>query len=652
VAKLAEDYVWWPSGDVKRRSNWQAFINAEGLEDYDSLAVRADDDPSWFWNALIRFLGIRFYKPYERVLDLSEGLPFAHWCIGGTTNLVLNCLDKHIGGAAETRAAVIWESETGEQRRWSYRELYAETCRLAAGLSALGLKRGDMVAIYMPMLPETVAAFLAVAKLGCIAMPLFSGFGSAAIATRLLDGGADAVITVDGTIRRGKHVPMKEVVDQAIAETPSVHHVVVLRRLGTGAPMKTARDHWWHELVAGRPENFPTTEVDAEHALMVVFTSGTSGRPKGTIHTHCGFVTKTGQDMALCFDLQAGDRLFWMTDMGWLVGPVQITAATLVGATLVLAEGAPDYPEPARIWRLVRDHGITFLGIGPTLARTLRRYGDAVPAHFDLSSLRIAASTGEPWDHDSWMWVFEKVCGRRAPLMNYSGGTELGGIVATNILFPIKPASFHGPIPGTGADIVDANGQSLRLGEVGELVMRAPCIGTTRGLWRDRERYLENYWQKIPGMWVHGDWASRDFDGRWYIHGRSDDTIKIAGKRAGPAEIENLLLATRAVTEAAAVGVPDAIKGTALVCAVVAAATERAGAALAARLADVVATGLGGSFRPLRILFVSDLPKTRNMKVMRRLVRAVLTGEPPGDQSSLVNPEAMQELGKAAREGL
>lgn len=647
MVDTSEGYAWWPDEAVRRHSNWQAFIDATGLAGYAELAARADNDPAWFWDALIRFLGIRFYRPYREVLDLSEGLAFPRWCVGGTTNLALNCLDKHRGTATQTRPAVIWESETGEQRQWTYRELDAETCRLAAGLAALGLKRGDMVAIYLPMVPETVAAFLALAKLGCVVMPLFSGFGSAAIATRLADGEAVAVITIDATLRRGKTVPMKPVIDEAIGTAPSVRHVVVVRRIGTETPMTPGRDHWWHELVAGRPDDVPTAELDAEHMLMLVFTSGTTGRPKGTVHTHCGFATKTAQDFALCFDLKSTDRMFWMTDMGWLVGPVQITAATLAGATLVIAEGAPDYPDPGRIWRLIRDHRISFLGIGPTLARMLRRYGNDMVAPYDLSSIRVAASTGEPWDHASWMWVFEKVCGRKAPLMNYSGGTELGGIVATNILYPIKPASFHGPIPGTGADIVDAEGRSLPAGMVGELVMRAPCIGTTRGLWRDRERYLDSYWRIIPGMWVHGDWASRDADGCWYIHGRSDDTIKISGKRTGPAEIENLLLATHAVTEAAAVGVPDPVKGAALVCAVVAAPAERPGPGLAQLLSDTISEGLGTSFRPQRIVFVSDLPKTRNMKVMRRLVRAVFTGEPPGDQSSLVNPEAVDELRSA-----
>jgi acetyl-CoA synthetase len=410
--------------------------------------------------------------------------------------------------------------------------------------------------------------------------------------------------------------------------------------------MQAGRDAWWSDVAGLGRDEFAAVELPAEHPLMIVYTSGTTGRPKGTVHTHCGVTVKTGEDFLLCFDLKPDDRLLWMTDFGWLVGPLQVTAALLAGATCVLAEGTPDYPETGRLWRLVQDHRVSFLGCGPTLARMMMRYGTADISKYDLSSLRVAASTGEPWDRDSWMWIYENALGRRGPLMNYSGGTELGGLVATNVLYPIKPASFSGPIPGTGADIVDQHGSSVASGEVGELVMRQACIGTTRGLWRDPERYIENYWSRIPGIWVHGDWASRDADGSWFIHGRSDDTIKIAGKRTGPAEIEALLLATHRVSDAAAVAVPDPVKGSAVVCAVVPGPDETPGPELASALSDAVVTGLGGSYRPKQLLFVRDLPRTRNLKTMRRVIRAVLLAEEPGDLSALVNPEAVEELRK------
>ncbi len=647
--KRKDDFVWHPSQDFKNASNWAAFLRTQGLPDYSALERRASTDPDWFWDALIGYLGVEFIKPYRQALDLSDGLPWPRWCVGGTTNITLSLLDRHGAAGRGGHTALIWEGEDRAQRTLTYAELADEVGRLAAGLTALGIAKGEAVGIYMPMIPEMVVAFLALSRLGCIVLPLFSGFGAGAIATRLNDAEAVAVITSDGALRRGRSVMMKPVLDEAAQNIPTLRHVIVAPRLRADLGMEERRDIWWDDLVRGRDPDFPATEVPAEHTLMVVYTSGTTGKPKGTVHTHCGFLTKTGEDFILCFDLKPSDRLLWMTDFGWLVGPVQITAALLAGATLVIAEGTPDFPEPGRLWRLVQDHRISLLGIGPTVARMMMRHGAVETDRYDLSSLRLAASTGEPWDPDSWTWVFDHVLRRRGPLMNYSGGTELGGIVATNVLFPIKPASFSGPIPGTGADIVDAEGRSVGPGEVGELVMREACIGTTRGLWRDRDRYLDTYWRQIPGMWVHGDWASRDADGCWYIHGRSDDTIKIAGKRTGPAEIEALLLATRRVTDAAAVAVPDEVKGSSVVCAVIPGAGEAAGPGLAEALSDAVSGGLGSAFRPKRILFVDDLPRTRNMKTMRRVVRAVLVNEPLGDLTALVNPEVIDKLRAAVR---
>ncbi|MGE3149968.1 MAG: AMP-binding protein [Pseudorhodoplanes sp.] len=639
----ADSFAWHPSDEFKRQSNWSAFIAAENLADYATLERKAAQEPEWFWDALIRFLGVRFIKPYARVLDLSKGLEWPQWCVGATGNMTLSLLDRHLerDGGAE---AFVWEGEDGARRRLTYSELAGEVNRFASGLAASGLKSGDAVGVFLPMIPEVAIAYIALARIGCIVLPLFSGFGPAAIASRLNDADAVAVITADGSLRRGKPIEMKSVLDAAIVDTPSVRHVIVARRLGCDVAMQEGRDVWWSDVSARGRADFPAVELPAEHTLMIVYTSGTTGRPKGTVHTHCGITVKTGEDFVLCFDLKPSDRLMWMTDFGWLVGPLQITAALLAGATCILVEGTPDYPETGRLWRLVRDHKVSFLGCGPTLARMMMRCGSADISKYDLSSLRVIASTGEPWDLDSWMWIYENALGRRGPLMNYSGGTELGGLVATNVLFPIKPASFSGPIPGTGADIVNEKGDPVGPGEVGELVMRQACIGTTRGLWRDPQRYVENYWSRIPGMWVHGDWASRDADGSWFIHGRSDDTIKISGKRTGPAEIEALLLATRRVSDAAAVAIPDPVKGSAVVCVVVVAPRETPGGELASALSDAVVAGLGGSFRPKQVLFVRDLPRTRNMKTMRRIIRSVLLAENPGDLSALVNPEAVEEL--------
>lgn len=642
--------AWRPDPGFVEAANWTAFIRATGEADYASLAARAEADPEWFWRALIGFLDIRFARPFDRALDASGGIAWPKWCVGGRMNVTDTLLGRNLDLGRGDRPAIVWEGEDGEVREISYDALARETARVAGGLAALGLRPGDVVGLYMPMIPETVVAFLAVARLGCVALPLFSGFGAEAVATRMKDGGAVACITADGCLRRGRVVAMKPVVDEAAAQLPLLRHVVTVRRLGEdrlpSAPA-TPRDVDWDDLCAASDAGVPPVELDAEAPLLVVYTSGTTGRPKGTVHTHCGFLTKTGEDFLLCFDLKPSDRLLWMTDIGWLVGPIQITAALLAGATLVMVEGTPDYPEPGRLWRLVQDHRVSFLGIGPTIARLLMRNGRDQVAGYDLASLRVAASTGEPWDPDSWFWVFDTVLGGTRPLMNYTGGSEMGGILATNPLFPIKPASFNGPIPGTGADILDDAGNPVGPGEVGELVMRSACIGTTRGLWKDPDRYIDSYWSRFPGIWVHGDWASRDADGTWYVHGRSDDTIKLAGKRTGPAEIESLVLATGLASDAAAVAVPDPTKGSAVVLAVVP-APGREAADIAGPVSDAVATGLGKAFRPQRVLCVAELPKTRNMKTMRRVIRAALTGEPQGDLSSLVNPQAVEDIRRAA----
>ncbi len=640
MAGARNEIVWRPDAATVAGANLTRFMQQWRIADYDALVARADAEPEWFWDAVINHFGLRFATPYQQVMECSAGIPWTSWCIGGTTNAVLNCLDRHRGTPLWQQSAIEWEGEDGRRRAWSFAELDAETCRLASALRALGLGQGDVIAIYMPMLPETAAAFLAIVKIGAIALPLFSGFGASAIAARCNDAGARAIIAADGTMRRGRTVAMKVALDDAAAEIPTLEQVIVLDHLHLDAPMMPGRDHWWHDVITGQPERTATTILPADDPLMVIYTSGTTGRAKGTVHTHCGFPTKLALDLGLCMDVRRGERLLWMSDMGWLVGPILVVGATMLGATIVMAEGAPDHPDKGRMWRLVEEFGVTFLGLAPTIVRSLMVYGAGEVRKHDLSSLRIIASTGEPWNPDSWRWCFDNVGGGRVPLINYSGGTEIGGgILCGTVLHPLKPCAFTGPIPGMGADVVDAAGRSVPRGEVGELVLRRPSIGLSRGLWRDDTRYLKSYWQKIPGLWVQGDFASIDQDGFWYLHGRSDDTIMIAGKRVGPAEVESLLLATGRVREAAAIGVPDPVKGEAVVCVCV-----PDGQVVADELADAVVRGLGAPFRPREILFARDLPKTRNMKIMRRVVRAIYTGQDPGDLSSLVNPEAVTSL--------
>lgn len=621
------------------------FLVLHQLATYEALCNRAADDPEWFWRAVMEFHQLHFFKPFDQLLDVSNGPQWAQWCVGGTTNLAWNCLNRTLSNGRGDHPAVIWEAEDGQQVKLSYSELASLVGRAAAGLNDLGCGRGDVIGLYMPMVPETMAAYLAIVSIGAIALPMFSGFGAQAVIERLTDAEAKAVLTADHTYRRGKKISMLEVVEEALPSIPSLKHVIVVEREVSG-PVGAAGGHMsWRQLVAGTREAAPV-ELPAETPAMIVYTSGTTGKPKGTVHTHCGFMTKVALDFGLILDLQPSDRLLWMSDMGWLTGPILAVAVPLLGATVVLAEGVPDYPESGRLWRLVQDHRISFLGVAPTMVRAFMQQPPEVVKGFNFSTLRITAATGEPWTPEAWTWFRREVGHGRVPLLNYSGGTEIGGgILAGTVLHTeLEPCAFAGPIPGMGAIVIDEAGHAAANGQVGELALSVPSIGLTRGFWRDPDRYLETYWSKVPGIWVHGDFASIDEHGCWYIHGRSDDTIKIAGKRTGPAEVEAALLATGKVAEAAAVGVPDPIKGSAVVCVCVPVKSAVPGPELIAELRQAVVDALGSSFRPKQVYLASDLPKTRTMKIMRRVVRSVLLGEATGDLSGLVNPESLVEL--------
>ena len=628
-----------------RGSQLGRFLKRHDIADYQRLCDQAASDPEWFWRSVMEFHDLHFFKPYERLLDVTNGPEWAQWCIGGTTNIAYNCLNRTIATGRGNHAAIIWEGENGEQRTLTYDELASLTSRAAGGLMKLGCGRGDVVGLYMPMIPETIAAYLAIVGIGSIALPLFSGFGAQAIVERFADAKAKVVVTVDDTYRRGKKMSMLEVMDSAVPSLPALEHIIVVERHAESTIVEDARHISWRHFIDSATAMTPA-ELPAETPAMIVYTSGTTGKPKGTVHSHCGFMTKVALDFGLILDLQAQDRLLWMSDMGWLTGPILAVAVPLMGATLVLAEGVPDYPEPGRLWKMVDAHRISFLGVAPTMIRAFMQQPPETVRQYDLSSLRITAATGEPWTPEAWNWFCREVGHGRVPLLNYSGGTEIGGgILAGTVLHNnLEPCAFAGPIPGMGAVVDDEQGNKVARGQVGELALSVPSIGLTRGFWQNRERYIETYWSRIPGLWVHGDFASIDEQGLWYIHGRSDDTIKIAGKRIGPAEVEAALLSTGKIAEAAAVGVPDPIKGSSVVCVCVPARNVIADQALITVLRDATVAALGASFRPKDVIFVSDLPKTRTMKIMRRLVRSVLLNEATGDLSGLVNPDSVDEL--------
>jgi len=636
--------VWEPSENDVSNARLTEFMQIHEISDFDELMQRSTEDIAWFTDAILKFLDIQFYTNYSKVVDLSNGIAMPDWCVGGEMNIVHNCLDKYLGTDDEKQTAFVFEAEDGSSKTFTYRELSDQVSQAANGLRGLGLGKGDSIGLYMPMVPEIVIAMLAIAKIGGIILPLFSGYGVEAVASRLADGRAKALFSADGFFRRGKAIDMKSVADQAVEQVASIRKMVIVRNANIQTDMHDERDYWWDEWIGDQSTDAETERTRAEEPLMIIYTSGTTGTPKGALHTHVGFPIKAAQDMAFGTDVHANERIYWMTDMGWMMGPWLVFGALLLGASFVIYDGAPNYPGTDRLWELVAKHRINMLGLSPTLVRALAPHGADQAKQHDLSELRLFASTGEPWNPEPWKWLFEDVGDGTRPIINYSGGTEIsGGIVMGNPILPLKATAFSGPCPGIAADIFNENGESI-VGEVGELVIKAPWIGMTRGFWGDQQRYLDTYWSRWKNVWVHGDWAAKDNDGLWYILGRSDDTIKVAGKRLGPAEVESVLVAHPDVLEAAAIGVPDEIKGSALVAFCVLTTIDKESEHLRNILKSNLIQAMGKALAAKDIHFVSDIPKTRNAKVMRRLVRAAYLSESLGDNSSLVNPTSLQEI--------
>lgn len=652
---FGQSVAWTPDPDAAARTTLGRLWRDLGLDGYDALAAWATEDVGRFWDRVLADLGVVFETPYEQILDTSRGIEHARWCTGGRLNITVSLLDRWEGTPRWEQDAIRYESEEGEVTRYTFRQLHEAVEVATAGLRAMGLGSGDAVGLYMPLTPEEVIGFLAVVRMGGIVLPLFSGYGKSAVSDRLADADAKAVLVADGSVRRGKPLAMKPTLDAALADAPTVEHVIVVDRAGLAVEMREGRDTTWADLLdAGRKRlaDDPTAGaagiVDAETPLMIIYTSGTTGRPKGAVHTHVGFPVKAAQDMAHPMDVQPGDVMWWMTDMGWMMGPWLVFGSLMCGATMVLFDGAPDTPDVDRVWQLCADHGVTHFGLSPVLIRALMPHGTEPVARHDLSALRACGSTGSPWDPESWRWLFANVLDSRKPILNYSGGTEIsGGIVCGDFVRPLKPCGFPGPILGMDADVLDESGQPVR-GAVGELAIRQPWIGMTRGFWRDDERYLESYWQRHENTWLHGDFAAVDADDQWFILGRSDDTIKIAGKRLGPAEAESAVAADPDVIEAAAIGVPDDVKGEALVVFCVPREGTDATDALRQRLAGRLGAALGKALRPKAVYFVEALPKTRNAKVMRRVIRAVHLGGDVGNVTALEDERTLDAI-RAAR---
>lgn len=636
-------FIWKPSAEFLEQANLTRLMRRLGASGYHELHRVSVDEPERFWPEVIADLGLEFSRPWDRVVDTSRGIEWATWFVGSRLNIAQSCVHRWAEERGDDDAAV-WQAEDGQRSSLTWREMSDAVRRLAEGLASLGIGRGDAVGIFLPMSPQVAIASHAIAHLGAVQAPIFSGFAPPAIAARLADAKAKVLITADASFRRGHVVAMKAIADEALELAPTVTHAVVWRRLGIeDVPVVAGRDRFWDELVERTSGDFEPEQVDAEHPYLLAYTSGTTGRPKGALHVHGGFLASIARETAYQSDVHPGDRVHFATDMGWIMGPWTVVGCGAVGATVVYAEGAPDFPGD-RLWKLVESERVTMLGVSPTLVRALVPKGEPTA---DLSSLRTMTTTGEPWNRDPYLWLFERVGGGRVPIVNISGGTEVGAcFLSTCVTEPVKPVALGFPALGQDMDVVGPDGEPVR-GEVGELVCRRPWPGMTRGIWGDDERYLDSYWRRFPGVWTHGDWASVDDDGYWFLHGRSDDTLNIAGKRIGPAELESAAVSHPSVAEAAAIGVPHAVKGEVAWIFVAVKPGVTADDALGREIRDAVSAELGRAFKPDRVFFVSALPRTRSAKIVRRAVRARALGTDPGDLSALENPESLDEIARA-----
>ncbi|MFP8958064.1 AMP-binding protein [Natrialbaceae archaeon A-CW3] len=654
-----------PSESFVESTNVWAFMQEHGIEDYDDLIDRTTTDRGdgesgveWFWDELVDYLGIDFDEPYDKVRDDGDGPQFTDWYPGGELNIAHNTLDRHASLEADTRnkVATIWEGEDGEVREVTYHELHRQANKVANALEERGVETGDTVGLYMPMVPEVVSILYGCFKVGAIAVPIFSGFGVDAVSTRIEDSACSVLFTGDGFYRRGSPIFLKELGDEAIDKAGHVEHTIVFDRLGTSnsdssheIPWDDDRDEWWADAVEAQPDEFETKSLPSSQESMLLYSSGTTGMPKGIVHTHAGALVQSAKELYFGFDLNPADRFFWVSDIGWMMGPWMLIGVHTFGGTVFMYEGAPDHPNPDRFWEMIDRHQLTQFGISPTAIRALRKHGDEWLEDHDLSSLRILGSTGEPWDPESWRWFYEHIGGGEAPIINISGGTELFGCFLQPLpIQSLKPCTLGGPGLGMNIDIVDSTGASVKDDhDRGFLVARDSCPSMTKSLWSGDERYLEEYWSTFENMWDHGDWAQQDADGFWFLHGRADDALNVAGRKVGPAEVEGALIDHDSVNQAAAVGAPDDTTGTAVVAYVILEPGMDEDEALRTELREQVGEELGKPFRPREILFVDAFPKTQSGKIIRRAVQAAYTGEDLGDLSSLENPQALEALEEA-----
>lgn len=624
------------------------------LEAYRQVAAQAQQDPDQFWGEAAR-RELHWFEPFHTVLDWSNP-PFARWFEGGTTNLSYNCLDRHLEGPRADKTALIWEGEPGDTRTFTYRQLHAEVCKAANALKALGIGKGDLVALYMPMVPEAAIAMLACARIGAPHSVVFGGFSADALRDRLIDGEAKAVITADGGFRKDKPVPLKPAVDEALGSNggaPSVEHVLVVKRIESDCPMQTGRDHWWHDVVDAQSADCPAAPMASEDRLFVLYTSGSTGKPKGVVHTTAGYNLWAHLTFQWIFDLKENDIHWCTADVGWITGHSYIVYGPLSnGATTVMYEGAPRPSKPGAFWEVIQKHKCTIFYTAPTAIRAFMKSGREVPDQYDMSSLRILGTVGEPINPEAWIWYRDVIGGNRCPIVDTWWQTETGGVMISPLpgATPTKPGSATLPLPGIQADIVDHDGNSQPADQGGYLAIRRPWPGMMRTVHGDPDRFRKSYWEEIrpaDGSWLYfaGDGARRDSDGYFWVMGRVDDVINVSGHRLGTMEIESALVSHPAVAEAAVVGRPDELKGEGIVAFVTLEAGRSGDDALIADLRGHVGKEIGPIARPDVIKFSDALPKTRSGKIMRRILRSLAAGqEVSGDTSTLEDRSVLDAL--------
>jgi len=641
---LEEKRVFKPTQEFVEQTNVKKWMDKHGIKDQDELLEKAQDI-EWFWAEMAKEL-VEWYKPYDKVLDWDP--PFVKWFEGAEYNIVHDALDKHVKNGKKDKVAYIFEGEPGDIKKWTYGDLYAEVNKLANALKSLGVKKGDRVGIYLPMHVELPIAMLACAKIGAIHSVVFSGFSAAAFGDRLNDCTAKVAITCDSFYRRGKKVALKVQADEALEKAPSVEHLIVYKRTGDEVPWNEEKDLWWDEITKDQPAECETEKMDANDLLYILYTSGTTGKPKGIQHAHGGYAVGTAQTLKWVFDLKDDDVWWCAADIGWVTGHSYIVYAPLIlGTTSIIYEGAPAFPEPERWWSMVEKHKVTVLYTSPTAVRAHMKLGEEHPQKCNLESLRLLGSVGEPINPEAWIWYHKYIGREKCPIMDTWWQTETGHFLISPLpITPLKPGSATNPLPGISAAVYNEDGESITEAG-GSLVILKPWPGMLRGLYKDPERYKNVYWSKYPDTYLAGDVSRKDKDGYFWVQGRADDVLNVAGHRIGNSEVESALVSHPKVAEAAVVGKPHELKGEAITAFVVLRKGVEPSEELRAELREHVGKEIGKIARPDEIGFVNDVPKTRSGKIMRRVIRAKAIGESVGDISTLANPEAVDGIGSA-----